>query len=66
MVKFLPRVNCGRGCQELPQSVGGLGRGLRPWRYLGLALSESVGANGIDARRLHGAPYNLTGGKNRH
>jgi hypothetical protein len=29
----------------------------------GLALSESVGANGIDARRLHEAPYNLTGGK---
>lgn len=28
-----------------------------------LALSVSVGADGIDARRLHGPPYNLTGKK---
>ncbi|MEO1068232.1 MAG: peptidase S8 and S53 subtilisin kexin sedolisin, partial [Cyanobacteria bacterium J06638_6] len=28
-----------------------------------LALSESVGPQGIDARRLHGAPYDLTGEK---
>jgi subtilisin family serine protease len=28
-----------------------------------MALSESVGANGIDALRLHGDPYNLTGEK---
>lgn len=28
-----------------------------------LALSVSVGVDGIDARRLHGAPYNLTGKK---
>jgi len=42
--------------------IGGLG-GLAPLALPGLALSESVGANGIDARRLHGAPYNLTGEK---
>ena len=28
-----------------------------------LALSESIGASGIDAERLHAAPYNLTGEK---
>jgi hypothetical protein len=28
-----------------------------------MALSESVGPNGIDALRLHAAPYNLTGEK---
>jgi hypothetical protein len=28
-----------------------------------LALTESVGPGGIDARRLHAAPYNLTGDK---
>ncbi|MGB3137621.1 MAG: S8 family serine peptidase [Nodosilinea sp.] len=28
-----------------------------------LALTESVGPQGIDARRLHSAPYNLTGAK---
>jgi hypothetical protein len=28
-----------------------------------LALSESVGPQGVDARRLHQAPYNLTGEK---
>ncbi|MGC1248619.1 MAG: peptidase S8 and S53 subtilisin kexin sedolisin, partial [Spirulinaceae cyanobacterium] len=27
------------------------------------ALDTSVGANGIDAHRLHGEPYNLTGRK---
>jgi hypothetical protein len=42
--------------------IGGLG-GLISHTSPGLALSESVGANGIDARRLHGAPYNLTGEK---
>jgi hypothetical protein len=28
-----------------------------------LALVDSVGSNGIDARRLHGEPYNVTGAK---
>jgi hypothetical protein len=28
-----------------------------------LALVDSVGSNGIDARRLHGEPYNVTGPK---
>ncbi|WP_199324693.1 S8 family serine peptidase [Phormidium sp. FACHB-1136] len=37
--------------------MGGLGA--QP----GLALSTSVGSEGIDARRLHGEPYGLTGGK---
>jgi len=37
--------------------MGGLGA--QP----GLALSTSVGAEGIDARRLHGEPYGLTGAK---
>lgn len=49
---------------------------LRPWRVSGLlaigaasvglpvwALSNSVGENGIDALRLHGEPYFLTGRK---
>lgn len=40
-------------------SVGGLGLMALPV----LALSESVGPQGIDARRLHGAPYHLTGEK---
>ncbi len=42
--------------------LGGMS-GLAPLALPGLALSESVGANGIDALRLHGAPYNLTGDK---
>jgi hypothetical protein len=42
--------------------LGGVG-GLVPLAWPGLALSESVGANGIDALRLHGAPYYLTGDK---
>ncbi len=42
--------------------VGGVG-GIAPLALPGLALSESVGPNGINALRLHGAPYNLTGEK---
>lgn len=37
--------------------------GWLPLALPGLALSESVGPQGIDALRLHGAPYNLTGDK---
>ncbi len=40
----------------------GLG-GLMPLALPVLALTESVGSNGIDAQRLHSAPYNLTGEK---
>ena len=42
--------------------MGGVG-GLAPLALPGLALSDSVGSNGIDALRLHAAPYNLTGEK---
>lgn len=42
--------------------LGGLGS-LVPLALPVLALSESVDAQGIDARRLHAAPYNLTGEK---
>ncbi len=42
--------------------LGGMG-GLAPLARPGLALSESVGPNGIDALRLHAEPYNLTGEK---
>lgn len=34
-----------------------------PTTLAALALSDSVGTDGIDARRLHEAPYNLTGRK---
>ncbi|WP_017301843.1 S8 family serine peptidase [Nodosilinea nodulosa] len=37
--------------------------GLVPLALPALALSESVGPGGIDALRLHAAPYNLTGAK---
>jgi hypothetical protein len=40
-------------------SIGGLAAVALPV----LALSEAVGPQGIDARRLHGAPYHLTGEK---
>ena len=40
-------------------AMGGLGLLAQP----GLALSTSVGPEGIDARRLHGQPYGLTGEK---
>jgi hypothetical protein len=42
----------------LLSSCVGLGLGLPAW-----ALSTSVGADGIDAARLHAPPYNLTGRK---
>lgn len=42
--------------------LGGISA-LVPFALPGLALTESVGAPGIDALRLHGAPYNLTGAK---
>ncbi|MBE9138764.1 S8 family serine peptidase [Nodosilinea sp. LEGE 07088] len=42
--------------------LGGVGS-LVPLALPGLALSESVGPQGIDARRLHAAPYGLTGEK---
>ncbi|WOD39019.1 S8 family serine peptidase [Nodosilinea sp. E11] len=42
--------------------VGGMGS-LLPLSLPVLALSESVGPQGIDARRLHVAPYYLTGDK---
>ena len=42
--------------------LGGIGS-LVPLALPVLALSESVSALGIDARRLHVAPYNLTGEK---
>ncbi|MEO1404194.1 MAG: S8 family serine peptidase [Cyanobacteria bacterium J06635_1] len=50
--------------QKLPRRIGalsgglGLAVGLPAW-----ALSTSVGADGIDALRLHAEPYNLTGRK---
>jgi hypothetical protein len=34
-----------------------------PLALPGWRLPESVGPNGIDALRLHGDPYNLTGEK---
>lgn len=37
--------------------------GLMPLALPALALNESVGPQGIDARRLHDAPYRLTGAK---
>ena len=40
-------------------TLGGVGILAAP----ALALFTSVGVEGIDARRLHGAPYNLTGEK---
>lgn len=42
--------------------LAGLGA-LVPLALPVLALTESVGPEGIDARRLHDAPYNLTGEK---
>ncbi|MBW4459143.1 MAG: S8 family serine peptidase [Nodosilinea sp. WJT8-NPBG4] len=42
--------------------LGGIGA-LVPLALPVLALTESVGPEGIDARRLHDAPYNLTGEK---
>ncbi|PZV08955.1 MAG: peptidase S8 and S53 subtilisin kexin sedolisin [Leptolyngbya sp.] len=42
--------------------LGGIGA-LVPFAVPVLALTESVGAPGIDALRLHDAPYNLTGAK---
>jgi hypothetical protein len=42
--------------------LAGLG-GLVPLALPVLALTESVGSTGIDALRLHSAPYNLTGNK---
>jgi subtilisin family serine protease len=45
--------------------MGGVGLGLGALAVAlpALALSDSVGPNGIDALRLHAAPYNLTGEK---
>lgn len=42
--------------------AAGIG-GLVPLALPVLALTESIGPQGIDARRLHAAPYNLTGEK---
>lgn len=42
--------------------IGGVGS-VVPLALPVLALVESVGTQGIDARQLHGAPYNLTGEK---
>ena len=42
--------------------LGGLGS-VMPLALPVLALVESVGAQGIDARRLHGEPFGLTGDK---
>lgn len=54
------------GLQALVYKAIVLMGGLGGWVSLalpGVALSESVGPNGIDALRLHVAPYNLTGEK---
>lgn len=61
MVKFA----AGRLRTWIPKAavvLGGVGS-LVPLALPGWGLSESVGANGIDALRLHDAPYNLTGEK---
>ncbi|WP_088431615.1 S8 family serine peptidase [Halomicronema hongdechloris] len=49
--------------QRLLQSSLGLGLGTGLVSLPALALSSSVGPAGIDALRLHGAPYFLTGRK---
>jgi hypothetical protein len=61
MVKFAT-ASLRAGITRVVVVMGGFG-GLAFTALPGLALLESVGANGIDARRLHEAPYNLTGGK---
>ncbi|NJL49528.1 MAG: S8 family serine peptidase [Leptolyngbyaceae cyanobacterium SM2_5_2] len=58
-------VKQGRARSPFTKAVFWLGTlvGSMPLALPVLALSESVGPQGIDARRLHDAPYNLTGEK---
>lgn len=61
MVKFAA-VRSGKFSAKTWLWLGGIGS-LVPLALPALALSESVGPRGIDALRLHGDPYNLTGEK---
>ena len=52
--------------RSVKRSLGSLGLGLGALAAVGvpaIALTSSIGADGIDARRLQEAPYNLTGRK---
>ncbi|MEM9805975.1 MAG: S8 family serine peptidase [Cyanobacteria bacterium P01_D01_bin.56] len=61
--RLLQGVHCHKGRQlHCSLWLGGLFTGLVGGIPV-LALSVSVGADGIDARRLHQPPYNLTGKK---
>lgn len=65
MAKWGKKMTQHRGPQPRLKALlwlGGIGA-LMPLTLPVLALTESVGAPGIDALRLHGAPYNLTGEK---
>lgn len=54
------------GLQQVGSSLGAIGGALAlvsGSSMAALALSSSIGPDGIDARRLHEAPYNVTGAK---